>query len=138
DINAPWMARTNVSQLTLGRLRPAEVEAFVAGVTRGKPLPPEVREHLVSKTDGVPLFVEELTKMVTESSWLTEHDDRYELTTALPELTIPTTLYGSLMARLDRLGAVKEVAQLAATLGREFPYDLLEAVSPLAPAALRA
>jgi class 3 adenylate cyclase/tetratricopeptide (TPR) repeat protein len=137
ELAPPWVARANVSRLTLGRLRPAEVETFVERVTRGKRLPPEVREHVVSKTDGIPLFVEELTKMVTESSWLAERADRYELTAALPALEIPTTLYGSLMARLDRLGAVKEVARLAATLGREFSYDLLQAVSPLAPSTLQ-
>jgi predicted ATPase len=83
----------------------------------------------VSKTDGVPLFVEELTKMVLESGLLAEKEDRYELTRPLPPLAIPSTLQDSLMARLDRLAAVKEVAQLGAALGRAFPYELIRAVS---------
>src|SRR5205085_11898807 len=79
---------------------------------------------------GVPLFVEELTTMVLESGLLQEWDDRYALTGPLPPLAIPTTLHDSLMARLDRLAAVKALAQLGATLGREFSYELLRAVSP--------
>ena len=76
--------------------------------------------QIVAKTDGVPLFVEELTKMVLESGLLQERAERYELTGPLPPLAIPTTLHDSLMARLDRLAAVKGLAQLGATLGREF------------------
>ena len=81
-------------------------------------------EQVVAKTDGVPLFVEELTKMVLESGLLQEREDRYELTGPLPPLAIPTTLHDSLMARLDRLATVKSLAQLGATLGREFSYEL--------------
>jgi predicted ATPase len=85
---------------------------------------------VVAKTNGVPLFVEELTKMVLESELLQERAERYALTGPLPPLAIPTTLHDSLMARLDRLAAVKGLAQLGATMGREFAYDLLQAVSP--------
>ena len=85
----------------------------------------------MSKTDGVPLFVEELTKMVLESGFLRETDAHYELSGPLPPLAIPSTLQDSLMARLDRLVTVREIAQLGATLGREFSYELLHAVSPL-------
>jgi predicted ATPase len=85
---------------------------------------------VVAKTDGVPLFVEELTKMVLESGLLQEREDGYELTRPLPPLAIPTTLHDSLMARLDRLATVKSLAQLGATLGREFSYALLHAVAP--------
>ena len=98
-------------------------------VAHGKALPAEVVEQVVAKTDGVPLFVEELTKMVLESGLLQEREDRYELTSPLPSLAIPTTLHDSLMARLDRLATVKSLAQLGA-LGREFSYALLHAVSP--------
>jgi predicted ATPase len=94
-------------------------------------LPPEVLQQVVSKTDGVPLFVEELTKMVLESGLLREGDGHYEPTGLLPPLAIPATLQDSLMARLDRLATVREVAQLGATLGREFSYELIQAVSPL-------
>jgi hypothetical protein len=86
--------------------------------------------QVVAKTDGVPLFVEELTKMLLESGLLQEREARYELTGPLPPLAIPTTLHDSLMARLDRLATVKGLAQLGATLGREFSYALLHAVSP--------
>ena len=85
----------------------------------------------MAKTDGVPLFVEELTKMVLESGLVREADGRYELTSPLPPLAIPATLQDSLMARLDRLAAVREVVQIGATLGREFPYELLQAVWPV-------
>src|SRR4029434_5151264 len=103
---------------------------MTARVAHGKTLPPEVLEQVVAKTDGVPLFVEELTKMVLESDLLQEREDRYELMGPLPPLAIPTTLHDSLMARLDRLATVKSLAQLGATLGREFSYALLHAVSP--------
>ena len=80
---------------------------------------------------------EELTKVVLESGLLQEWDDRYALTAPLPPLAIPTTLHDSLMARLDRLAAVKGLAQLGATLGREFAYALLQAVSPWDEGTLR-
>jgi predicted ATPase len=99
-------------------------------VAHSKTLPAEVMEQVVARTDGVPLFVEELTKMVLESGLLQEREERYELTGPLPPLAIPTTLHDSLMARLDRLATVKGLAQLGATLGREFSHALLQAVSP--------
>jgi predicted ATPase len=111
----------------LPRRQAVEVSHHVA---HGKVLPSEVVEQIVAKTDGVPLFVEELTKMLLESGLLQEQQERYTLTGPLPPLAIPTTLHDSLMARLDRLAAVKGLAQLAATLGREFSYALLHAVSP--------
>jgi predicted ATPase len=114
------------SQLDPEDLREAEMTSRVA---HGKALPREVIEQVVAKTDGVPLFVEELTKMVLESGMLQERDDSYALTGPLPPLAIPTTLHDSLMARLDRLSAVKSLAQLGATLGREFSYELLQVVS---------
>ena len=85
----------------------------------------------MAKTDGVPLFVEELVKMILESGLVQEEEDHYVLTGPLPPLAIPSTLHDSLMARLDRLATAKEVAQLGADLGREFAYELLQAVSPL-------
>jgi TOMM system kinase/cyclase fusion protein len=137
EFHPPWPSRAHVTRLTLNRLTSSQVELMVARVTGGKGLPATVVEHVVGKTDGVPLFVEELTKMVLESGLLRERNGRYELTGPLPPLAIPVTLHDSLMARLDRLAAVKEVAQLAATLGREFPYELLKAVSPVNDATLQ-
>jgi class 3 adenylate cyclase/predicted ATPase len=127
----PWGNRSHLSHVMLSRLRRPQVEAMVERVTDGKALPPEVVEQIVAKTDGVPLFVEELTKMVVESGLLTAVHDHYELSGPLPPLAIPATLQDSLMARLDRLSTVREIAQLGATLGRKFDYELLHAVSPL-------
>ena len=96
-----------------------------------KPLPAEIVEQIVARTDGVPLFVEELTKTVLESGLLADAGDHYELSGPLPPLAIPTTLHNSLMARLDRLAPVKEVAQTGAVIGREFSHELLAAVAPM-------
>jgi class 3 adenylate cyclase/predicted ATPase len=125
----PWPSHSHVTLLMLSRLLHTQAEEMVNQVTRGKTLPTEVLHHIVTKTDGVPLFVEELTKMVLESGFLCEADGRYELTEPLPRLAIPTTLQDSLMARLDRLATGKEVAQRGATFGREFSYELLQAIS---------
>jgi class 3 adenylate cyclase/predicted ATPase len=137
EFHPPWASRAHLTQLTLSRLSSAQVEAIVARLAAGKALPAEVRQHVVAKTDGIPLFVEELTKMVLESGLLREREDHYELLEPLPMLAIPDTLHDSLMARLDRLAAVKEVAQLGATLGRTFTYELLHTVSGLQEAALQ-
>ena len=110
---------------------------MVRHVTGGKSLPAEVLHQVVAQTDGVPLFVEELTKTVVESGWLREVDGHYELTGPLPPPAIPATLQDSLMARLDRLATVKEVAQIGATIGREFSYELLQRVAPMAGASLQ-
>src|SRR5262245_22408289 len=114
----------------LPRLPRHQAAEMTGRVAHGKALPPEVLEQVTAKTDGVPLFVEELTKMVLESGLLQEREDGYALTGPLPSLAIPATLHDSLMARLDRLGAVKSLAQLGATLGHEFSSALLLAVSP--------
>jgi class 3 adenylate cyclase/predicted ATPase len=129
DFRPPWTGRAHLTQLTLNRLPRRQAAEMTGRVAQGKALPPEVVEQVVAKTDGVPLFVEELTKMVLESGLLQERAERYELTGPLPPLAIPATLHDSLMARLDHLAAVKALAQLGATLGREFSYELLQAVS---------
>jgi class 3 adenylate cyclase/predicted ATPase len=131
DFTPPWSPRSYLTPLTLSRLPRTQVEEMVTRLTGGKALPPEVLRQVVSKTDGVPLFVEELAKMVLESGLLREVDGHYDLTGSLPPLAIPNTLQDSLMARLDRLAPSKEVVQLGATLGREFSYDVLQAVSAL-------
>jgi class 3 adenylate cyclase len=130
DFNPPWTGRSHLTQGTLNRLPRRQATKLTGRVARGKALPPEVVEQIVAKTDGVPLFVEELTKMVLESGLLQEREKGYALTGPLPPLAIPTTLHDLLMARLDRLAAVKALARLGATLGREFSYELLQAVSP--------
>ena len=133
----PWGTHSYLSHLTLSRLAQAHVSAMVERVTGGKPLPEEVVQQIVTKTDGVPLFVEELTKMVVESDLVYAVNSHYELTGPLPPLAIPSTLQDSLMARLDRLATVRDVAQLGATIGREFSYELLAAVSALDAATLQ-
>src|SRR5262245_5059626 len=137
EFTPPWASRSHVSQLVLSRLGQQQSSAIVAGVTGGKPLPPEVMQQIANKTDGVPLFVEELTKMVMESGLVREVAGRYELTGPLPPLAIPSTLQDSLMARLDRLASVRDIAQMGATIGREFTYELLQAVSPLTEDSLQ-
>ena len=137
DFSPPWTGRSHLTQVTLHRLPRRQAAEMTGRVAHGKALPAEVVEQVVAKTDGVPLFVEELTKMVLESGLLQEREERYELTGPLPPLAIPATLHDSLMARLDRLATVKAMAQLGATLGREFSYDLLQAVSPWDEATLR-
>jgi class 3 adenylate cyclase/predicted ATPase len=131
EFRPPWALRAHLTQLTLTRLVRPQVEEMVLRVTGGKPLPAEVVQHIVVKTDGIPLFVEELVKTVLESGLVREDADRYLLTGSLPPLAIPASLQDALMARLDRLAAVKEVAQLGAVLGREFSYALLRAVALL-------
>ena len=136
----PWRNRSHLSQLTLRRLGKPQVEIMVEKVTGGKTLPQEVMQQIVSKTDGVPLFVEELTKTVVESGLVRGEGDRYvgaHGDAPIPPLAIPSTLQDTLMARLDRLAPVKELAQLGATLGRAFSYELLHAVSPLDEGSLQ-
>jgi predicted ATPase len=124
EFTPPWGAHSYFSQLTLSRLGRAHVETMVEKVTGGEALPKEIIQQIVRKTDGVPLFVEELTKSVVESVGV-------QPATSTFSLGIPATLQDALMARLDRLGTAKEVAQLGAMLGREFTYELLHAVSSL-------
>ena len=125
----PWTGRAHVSFLTLGRLARRQGASLIDALTGGKPLPKEVLDQIVAKTDGIPLFLEELTKTLLESGLLREASDHYALSGPLPAMAIPTTLHDSLLARLDRLGPAKETAQIGAALGREFPYELLSAVS---------
>jgi predicted ATPase/class 3 adenylate cyclase len=133
----PWLPRSYLTHLTLSRLGRAHVVQVVTHLTGGKALPAAVSDHIVTKTDGVPLFIEEMTKAVLESGLLQETETHYELTGPPPALTIPATLHDALMARLDRLGAAKGVAQLGATLGRQFAYEVLQVVSSLEEAALQ-
>ena len=127
----PWPPRAHIAQLTLTRLPRPQVGRMVTAVAGGKALPAEVVQQIVTKSDGVPLFVEEMTKLVLASGLLREHEDHYALTGPLPPLAIPATLQDALMARLDQLASAKAVAQLGATLGREFTYELLRAVAPM-------
>lgn len=127
-LSLPWEPPEHQTELVLDRLGEEGVKEIVRRVTGGRSLPPEVTAEIVRRTDGVPLFVEELTKMLLESGHLVAADGAWDLAAPLPDLTIPSTLQDSLMARLDRLGEAKAVAQLGAVLGRELSRELLSAV----------
>ncbi|MDJ0947887.1 MAG: adenylate/guanylate cyclase domain-containing protein [Alphaproteobacteria bacterium] len=133
DFAAPWGDHAHMTALTINRLSRLETATVIREVAGGKDLPSKLLSEIVFKTDGVPLFIEEYTKTVLEKDQLHDEGDRYTLRGPLPSDEIPTTLKESLMARLDRLSRVKvkEVAQLAATLGRTFSEDMLAAVSAL-------
>jgi predicted ATPase len=131
EFQAPWTGQPQVTMLALNRLDRRNGTALIAQIAGGKSLPDEVIAQIVDRTDGVPLFIEELTKSVLESGLLREDADRYVLDRALPPQAIPTTLNASLMARLDRLPSVRRVAQIGASIGRDFSYEILHAVSRL-------
>ncbi|HET9316387.1 MAG TPA: adenylate/guanylate cyclase domain-containing protein, partial [Vicinamibacteria bacterium] len=137
EFEHPWPRRSHMTPITLNRLERPQVEALITHRAGGKTLPAEVVSHIVAKTDGVPLYVEELTKMLLDSSLLRVEGDEYVLTGPLSAVSIPDTLQDSLMARLDQLRAAKEVAQLGAVLGREFAYDVLQAIAPMDETALQ-
>jgi predicted ATPase/class 3 adenylate cyclase len=131
EFTPPWKSRSHISQLVLNRLGKKQVETMIEKVTAGKDLPVEAIAQILSKTDGVPLFVEEITKSVVESAGGQGPEVRRRDGKLETELGIPSTLQEALLARLDRLSDARQVAQLGATLGREFPHELLQAVTPL-------
>ena len=136
EFTPPWPARAQVLPLHLDRLAQPQIIEMAKQVA-GKTLPAEVIAQMVAKTDGVPLFVEELTKTVVESGQLHETATGYELRSSLQQVDIPITLQDSLRARLDRLNAAQGVAQVGATIGREFSYELVQAVSALDESVLQ-
>ena len=128
EFNAPWAGRSHVTSLALNRLGEREAAAIIARIVGNKDLPADVTAEIVERTDGIPLFVEEMTKAVLEAEGEGEARAdrcRYSVPSAL---AVPASLHASLMARLDRLGPAKEVAQIGAAIGREFSHALLAAV----------
>ena len=128
EFEPPWIGRPHVTALTVNRLGEREIDAMIDRVTGKKPLPENIRQEIIERTDGIPLFVEEMTKAVLEA------DGEGELERAVaaipsPSVAVPASLHASLMARLDRLGPAKEVAQIGAAIGREFSHTLLAAVA---------
>jgi class 3 adenylate cyclase len=127
EFEPPWIGRPHVTALTINRLAQRDIAAIVDGLAGNKLLPSNIRQDIIDRTDGIPLFVEEMTKAVleVESQGAAEH-----LVAAAPSpaLAVPASLHASLMARLDRLGRAKEVAQIGAAIGREFSHTLLAAV----------
>ena len=127
EFEPPWIGQPHVTALTLNRLAEREVAAMIDGVVGNKLLPANIRQDIIERTDGIPLFVEEMTKAVLEA----ESEGEARRTVAAvpsPALAVPASLHASLMARLDRLGPAKEVAQIGAAIGREFSHALLAAV----------
>ena len=138
EFEPPWVGLPGVSSLRLSRLDSKDVERMVSRLTGGCALPAEVMKQIVAKTDGNALFVEELTKAVLESGVLVGDGESYRLKGPLPPLAIPATLQDSLMARLDRLAPVKEIAQIGATIGREFSFSLVRTLVGYDEIALKA
>ncbi|MDF0498739.1 ATP-binding protein [Bradyrhizobium yuanmingense] len=129
EFKPSWSAHSHITTLVLNRLSRQQRTTMVERVAGSRKMPKEVVEDIIIKTDGVPLFVEELTKAVLESDLLTEERGNYVLSGSWRPLAIPATLMDSLMARLDRLGPFKRVAQIGATIGRQFSYEMLNAVA---------
>lgn len=136
EFRPPWPARSHVLPITLTRLNADETAKIVRQTAGDNKLPQSVIETIVDRADGVPMFAEELTKTMLGSDYLTKQDGEYLLSGTMPPVAVPVSLQDSLMARLDRLGPHKDVAQIAAMLGRTFRYDVLAAVSKLDDAAL--
>ena len=124
----PWTLADHWTQIELVGLSKKNAAEIIRRVAGNRDLPPEAVHHIVTKTDCVPLFLEELTKTILESGMVVERNGRYELAGPLETLGIPTTLQNSLTSRLDRMRKAKAVAQLGATLGREFTYEMLRAI----------
>jgi predicted ATPase len=129
EFTPPWIGRPHVMLLALPRLALRQRAQMIVQVTGGKALPKEIADQIVDRTGGVPLFIEELTKSVIESGIVTEAGDHYAAMGPAAPLAIPTTLQGSLLARLDRLAPTREVAQIGAALGRQFSHELISAVA---------
>ena len=128
EFESPWIGRPHVTALTINRLAQREVGAIIDRVIGNRPLPTSTRQDIIERTDGIPLFVEEMTKAVLEA----ESQGAAEHTVAAvpsPTLAVPASLHASLMARLDRLGTAKEMAQIGAAIGREFSHALLASVA---------
>jgi predicted ATPase len=135
EFNAPWVGQSHVTSLTLNRLGEREAAAIIAHLVGNKALPADVLAEIVERTDGIPLFVEEMTKAVLEK----ESEEAARRTVAAvpsPALAVPASLHASLMARLDRLGPAKEVAQIGSAIGRDFSHPLLAAVARKSEAEL--
>jgi class 3 adenylate cyclase/predicted ATPase len=132
----PWTGYPHATLLTLNRLSRADTTSLIHRIAGGRILPEAVLDAILERTEGIPIFAEELTKSIIESGLLREEQSGFELVNPLPEIAIPNTLHDSLMARLDRLGPVRELAQVAACIGREFSCQLLSAATSLPESSL--
>jgi predicted ATPase len=137
EFNPPWISLPHVTALTINRLGRRDINAVIDRIVGNKFLPSGVREDMIERTDGIPLFIEEMTKAILEAE---SEEEALRTAAAIPSprLEIPATLYASLMARLDRLGTAKELAQIGSAIGREFSHPLIAAVAGKSPAELEA
>ena len=137
EFEAPWVGQPLVTALALNRLGHREVDTMIDRVIGNKPLPADIRKDIIERTDGIPLFVEEMTKAVLEAGGELE---AMQTAAAVPSPApaVPASLHASLMARLDRLGPAKEVAQIGAAIGREFSHALISIVARKPEAELEA
>ena len=126
EFEPPWIGRPHVTALTINRLAKRDVDLMIERVLGNKNLPANIRHDIIERTDGIPLFVEEMTKAVLEAG--SEGAARQLAALPSPALAVPASLHASLMARLDRLGQAREVAQIGSAIGREFSHALLAAV----------
>jgi predicted ATPase len=126
EFEPPWIGRPHVTALTLNRLAQRQVDTIIDRVVGNKLLPANIRRNIIERSDGIPLFIEEMTKAVLEA----ESQGAAEQTIfPSPTRVVPASLHASLMARLDRLGPAKEVAQIGSAIGRAFSHALLTAVA---------
>jgi class 3 adenylate cyclase/predicted ATPase len=137
EFEAPWVGQPHVTVLALNRLEHREVDTMIDRVIGNKPLPADIRTDIIERTDGIPLFVEEMTKAVLEAGGELEAM-RTAAAVSSPALAVPASLHASLLARLDRLGPAKELAQIGAAIGREFSHALISAVARKPEAELEA
>ncbi len=138
EFTTPWTSSAHQTQIALNRLTRKQIDQIVESkITRGT-VPQGLIDRIADRTDGVPLFVEEYAKMLAEAA--ATMDDTVD---QIPDSTlgsqsggipIPTTLQGLLMARLDRIGGDPRVVRLAATIGRQFSFELLSAAAADIPA----
>jgi tetratricopeptide (TPR) repeat protein len=138
EFQPPWVGEAHVRLLSLTKLNDRQCASMVARVAGDRSLPASLIDQILDKTDGIPLFVEELTKAILESGPSDGTPLEDVGVTDASVLAIPSTMQDSLMARLDRLGSAKDVAQIGAVIGREFEFELLSAVTSLSDTELDA
>ena len=127
EFSPPWIGRSHVTALTLNRLAQRDIDSLIEGVVGRRSLPPDIRQDIIERTDGIPLFIEEMTKAVLDAEG--EHEAQRAVAGGPTSVVaVPASLQASLMSRLDRLGPAKDVAQVGAAIGREFPHMLLAAL----------
>jgi tetratricopeptide (TPR) repeat protein len=131
DFASPWPCYAHMTTIALSRLNRCETAALARSAAGDKQLPDAVLDQILARAEGVPLFVEELTKALLESGVSLERKGVCVVDGAVPHATVPATLHDSLMARLDRIGGLREIAQVGAAIGREFSSEMLREVSGL-------